>query len=248
MTHINKFITPEDILTPDLLSEGTVLLLDKPLGWSSFDALNRIKVKAKYAWGIPKLKIGHAGTLDPLATGLLVVCTGRMTKQIETLQARTKVYTGTMVLGAVTDSYDLETLPQPAGETDHIGIADIRQAALSLTGTQWQHPPVFSAIKKDGKRLYEHARAGRAVETQARQVRIDRFDITDYQPPVLSFEVVCGKGVYIRSMAHDLGSLLGCGAYLSSLRRTANGEMRVEDAWTVDGLIALMESNPRSGT
>lgn len=247
MTDI-KFSTPEDTLTPDLLSEGTVLLIDKPLGWSSFDALNRIKVKAKYVWGIPKLKIGHAGTLDPLATGLLVVCTGRMTKQIEGLQARTKVYTGTMVLGAVTDSYDLETAPRPSGEIGHILMDDIRQAALRLTGIQSQHPPIFSAIKKDGKRLYEHARAGRTVETQARQVQIDRFDIVDYQPPVLSFEVVCGKGVYIRSLAHDLGGLLGCGAHLSALRRTANGEMHVGDAWTVDGLIAHMEANPRLDT
>jgi len=218
------------VVTAEALLEGQVLLIDKPLGWSSFQAVNKVKWALKHQTGVSTFKIGHAGTLDPLATGLLVLCTGKMTKQIPRIQDAIKTYTGTIGLGATTPSYDLETKVVPFGPTDQLTELAIQLATRNFTGLIWQKPPVFSAIKKDGVRLYEHARAGASVHIEARQVEVFRFDITAFRGQEVDFEIVCSKGTYIRSLAHDLGQALGCGGHLKALRRTAIGDLHVAQA------------------
>ena len=189
-----------------------------------------------------KIKVGHAGTLDPLATGLLVICTGKMTKQINTFQGQEKEYTGTFVLGGTTPSYDLETEVNESFRTDHITEELIHKTTQQFIGLIDQFPPVFSAIKKDGKRLYEFARAGEDVEIKSRQVEITAFEITEIKDLELHFRVVCSKGTYIRSLANDFGKALNSGAHLSSLRRTRIGEFKVEDALTPEVFIANLPS------
>lgn len=210
---------------------GKILLIDKPLTWSSFQAVNKIKYTLKRKYNLPKsFKIGHAGTLDPLATGLLIICTGKFTKKIQELQGMIKEYTGTFYIGATTPSYDLETEVDKTFSTEHITDELIKETTQKFLGKIDQKPPVFSAIKKKGKRLYEHARAGEEVEIQSRKISIYEFEITRIALPEIDFRVVCSKGTYIRSLAYDFGKALNSGAYLSSLRRTKIGEFSVENA------------------
>ena len=209
---------------------GNILLIDKPLHWTSFQTVNKIRWVIKKHFGIKKIKVGHAGTLDPLATGLLVICTGKMTKQISTYQGQEKEYTGTITLGTTTPSYDLETEINKSYDTSHITEDLIYATTKQFTGRIEQYPPLFSAIKKDGKRLYEIARAGETVEINPRQVEIFAFDITEINGLTLKFRVVCSKGTYIRSLAHDFGKALKSGAHLSELRRTRIGEFTVDNA------------------
>jgi tRNA pseudouridine55 synthase len=217
-------MTAEDYL------EGQILLIDKPLKWSSFQAVNKLKYILKRKYNLPKkFKIGHAGTLDPLATGLLIVCTGKFTKRITDIQAQAKEYTGTITVGATTPSYDLETEVDAAFPTEHITSKLIQETAKQFLGEIDQKPPVFSAIKKDGKRLYEHARAGEEVEIAFRKTTIHEFEITRIALPEIDFRVKCSKGTYIRSLAFDFGNALNSGAHLSVLRRTKIGDFSVEN-------------------
>jgi tRNA pseudouridine55 synthase len=208
--------------------EGQVILIDKPLTWSSFQAVNKLKYILKRKYDLPKkFKIGHAGTLDPLATGLLIICTGKFTKKITEIQAQTKEYTGTITVGATTPSYDLETQIDATFPISHITEELIIATTKQFLGEINQKPPVFSAIKKEGKRLYEHARAGEEVEIEARKTSIYEFEITKINLPEISFRVQCSKGTYIRSLAFDFGKALNSGAYLSELRRTKIGDYAV---------------------
>jgi len=219
--------TAEDFLN------GQIILVDKPLKWSSFQAVNKLKYLLKHHYNLPKkFKIGHAGTLDPLATGLLIICTGKFTKTISDIQAQAKEYTGTFVVGATTPSYDLETEVDATFPTEHITEALILETTKQFIGEIDQKPPVFSAIKKDGKRLYEHARAGEEVEIASRKTKIHEFEITRIALPEIDFRVKCSKGTYIRSLAFDFGNALQSGAYLSVLRRTKIGDYSVENGST----------------
>lgn len=208
--------------------EGRVLLIDKPLRWTSFDAVRKIRNLIKIK------KVGHAGTLDPLATGLLIVCTGKFTKKINEYMAREKEYTGTFTLGATTPTYDLESEPENFQPTDHLREEEIKAATQPFIGEIMQIPPAHSAIKIEGKRVYELARQGREVKLEPRKLTITEFEITNIQMPVVSFRVVCSTGTYIRSLANDFGKTLGCGAYLSSLCRTRIGEFQLKEAITID--------------
>ncbi|MET7029876.1 tRNA pseudouridine(55) synthase TruB [Sediminicola luteus] len=219
-------MTKEDYL------QGQILLIDKPLTWTSFQAVNALKWAIRRKFELKKIKIGHAGTLDPLATGLLLVCTGKFTKRIIELQGQVKEYTGTITLGATTPSYDLETEVDNTYPTGHITEELIHQATEQFIGEIQQFPPVFSALKKDGKRLYEYAREGKEVEIQSRSVEILKFEISNIEMPNITFRVVCSKGTYIRSLANDFGKALDSGAHLSSLRRTKIGDFNVDNAVT----------------
>ncbi len=212
---------------------GQILLIDKPLKWSSFQAVNKLKYLLKNHYGLPKkFKIGHAGTLDPLATGLLIICTGKFTKTITEIQAQEKEYTGTITIGATTPSYDLETEINATFSTNHITKELILKTTKQFLGEIDQKPPVFSAIKKDGKRLYEHARAGEEVEIKARKTTIYEFEITRIDLPEIDFRIKCSKGTYIRSIAYDFGLALQSGGHLTALRRTKIGNYSVENAVT----------------
>lgn len=214
-------------------AEGQLLLVNKPYKWTSFDVVGKIRNAFKPL----KLKVGHAGTLDPLATGLLIICTGKMTKQIDNFQAEEKEYTGTMVLGSVTPTYDLESEPEQLYNTDHITPEQIYAACQQFTGDIQQYPPAHSAVKIDGERLYEKARRGEDVELRLRNVTITEFEITRIELPEIDFRVVCSKGTYIRSLVNDFGKALNNGAYLSRLRRTRSGSFAIEDAWEVMELV-----------
>jgi tRNA pseudouridine55 synthase len=217
-------------MTAEAILEGQILLIDKPLNWSSFQAVNKLKYILKRKYDLPKkFKIGHAGTLDPLATGLLIVCTGKFTKKITEIQGQAKEYTGTFTVGATTPSYDLETEINETFPTEHITEALIRETTKQFVGEIDQKPPVFSAIKKDGIRLYEHARAGEEVEILSRKITIHEFEITRIALPEIDFRVKCSKGTYIRSLAYDFGMALNSGGYLSALRRTKIGDYSVEN-------------------
>lgn len=228
--------TAEDYLS------GQVLLIDKPLHWTSFQAVNKLRWEIRRAFNIKKIKVGHAGTLDPLATGLLVICTGKMTKQIDTFQGQIKEYTGTFVLGSTTPSFDLETEIDQTYPTLHLTEQLIKNATSQFIGDINQYPPVFSAIKKDGKRLYEFARAGEDVEIKSRKVNISEFEITKIDGLNIDFRVVCSKGTYIRSLAHDFGKALNSGAHLSALRRTKIGNFNVIDALSPEKFIEQLPS------
>jgi tRNA pseudouridine55 synthase len=215
------------IMNPESpFASGRVLLIDKPLGWTSFDVVRKLRHLIRIK------KIGHAGTLDPLATGLLIVCTGKFTKRINEFMAQEKEYTGTITLGAVTPSYDLETEPVDHQDIGHIGTEQINEAILQFTGSILQVPPAHSAIKLNGKRVYEMARKGQAVVLEPRRITISAFELLRFEEGVLHFRVVCSTGTYIRSLANDLGQALGCGGYLSSLRRTRIGSFSVQEAQT----------------
>jgi tRNA pseudouridine55 synthase len=219
--------------TADDFLEGQILLIDKPLTWSSFQAVNKLKYLLKRRFDLPKkFKIGHAGTLDPLASGLLIVCTGKFTKKINEIQTQTKEYTGTIMVGATTPSYDLETEIDARFAFDHVSAELIQKTTQQFTGEIDQKPPVFSAIKKEGKRLYEHAREGSEVEISSRKTTIYAFEITRIELPEIDFRVQCSKGTYIRSLAFDFGKALQSGAHLTALRRTKIGDFDVKNAVT----------------
>ncbi len=210
--------------------EGQVLLIDKPLNWTSFQVVNKLRWHIKKTFKIKKIKVGHAGTLDPLATGLLIICTGKFTKKITEYQGQAKEYTGTITLGATTPSYDLETEINQTFPIKHIDEALINKTTELFIGEIDQKPPIFSAIKKDGKRLYELARQGKTTEIKSRKITIYQFGITKIDLPKIDFKITCSKGTYIRSIANDFGKALNSGGYLSSLRRTKIGDFNVENA------------------
>lgn len=212
------------------IQEGKVFLIDKPLDWTSFDVVNKVRWNIKKAYNLKKIKVGHAGTLDPKATGLLILCTGKFTKRIDEIQAESKVYTGIFKLGATTPTYDTESEENEKFPDKHISEELIHQAAKQFIGDIEQFPPIHSAIKVDGKRLYELARAGKEVEVQPRRISIYEFRISKIEMPFVEFKVHCGKGTYIRSLAYDFGKALNSGAYLTELRRTKIGDFSVDDA------------------
>lgn len=223
--------------TVEAFQNGQVLLIDKPLTWTSFQVVNKLRWEIKQKFNLKKIKVGHAGTLDPLATGLLILCTGKETKNIDTYQAQTKEYTGTFTIGATTPSYDLETEIDHTFPTAHLTDALIHKTTEQFTGEIQQKPPIFSAIKKDGKRLYELARKGETTEINTRKVSISEFEITNIELPHIDFRVVCSKGTYIRSLAFDFGKALNSGAHLTALRRTKIGNFLVKNAVTVEQFI-----------
>jgi len=219
------------LTTVEDFQNGQILLIDKPLNWTSFQAVNKIKYALINKVGLPKkFKIGHAGTLDPLASGLLLICTGKFTKKISELQGQAKEYTGTFFIGATTPSYDLETEIDETFPISHIDNELIHETVKQFLGEINQKPPIYSAIKKDGVRLYEHARAGEVVEIEFRKTTIHEFEITRITLPEIDFRVVCSKGTYIRSLAFDFGKALNSGAHLTALRRTKIGDYHVENA------------------
>jgi tRNA pseudouridine55 synthase len=222
------------LISPESFQEGQVVLIDKPLHWTSFQAVNKVKWSLKKHLDLKKIKVGHAGTLDPLATGLLIVCTGKFTKRISELQGMEKEYTGTFYIGATTPSFDLETEINQTYPTAHIDDTLVLETVNQFIGEIDQQPPVFSAIKKDGKRLYEHARKGEEVEIAFRKTTIHEFEITRIALPEIDFRVVCSKGTYIRSLANDFGKALGSGGHLTVLRRTKIGAYSVDGAITPD--------------
>jgi len=228
-------------MTSTNYTDGQIILIDKPLEWTSFQVVNKIRWLIRKQFGIKKIKVGHAGTLDPLASGLLILCTGKFTKQIDTYQAQEKEYTGTFTLGASTPSFDMETEIDKTFDLSTISEKDIFDTTHFFIGDIQQQPPIFSALKKDGKRMYEFARAGEQIEIPMRTVHISAFEITKVQLPEVSFRVVCSKGTYIRSLAHDFGKTLNNGAYLSSLRRTKIGKFSVESAISVEDFEAQLK-------
>jgi len=230
------------MLTLEDYQSGQVLLIDKPLNWTSFQVVNKLRYEIKQTFNLKKIKVGHAGTLDPLATGLLIICTGKMTKQIDTFQGQIKEYTGTFVLGSTTPSYDLETEINATFPTNHITNDLIYQSTAQFIGEIDQVPPVFSAIKKEGKRLYEFARAGEDVHIKSRKITINAFEITHINGLNIDFRIVCSKGTYIRSLAYDFGKALQSGAHLSALRRTKIGDFNVNNATTIDAFLKSLSS------
>ncbi|SDU25752.1 tRNA pseudouridine synthase B [Polaribacter sp. Hel1_33_78] len=221
--------------------KGQVLLIDKPLTWTSFQVVNKLRWEIKQRFNIKKIKVGHAGTLDPLATGLLIICTGKQTKEIHTYQNQVKEYTGTFTLGATTPSYDLETEIDKKFPTEHITEDLLKETTKQFIGDIQQKPPIFSAIKKDGKRLYELARKGETTEIKARIVKVLEFEITTINLPKVDFKVVCSKGTYIRSLASDFGNALNSGAHLSALRRTKIGDFSVDKSNSIEGFIKSLK-------
>lgn len=217
-------------LTATDFQEGQLLLIDKPREWTSFDAVKKVRFAIRKKFDLKKLKVGHAGTLDPLATGLLIICTGRFTKKIASLTLEDKVYTGTFTIGATTQSYDLESELENEVPTDHIKTEQIEAFAKKMIGKQDQVPPAFSAKKVDGKRAYESARKGKKIELKPHLIEIKTFETDCSNLPEIAFNIQCSKGTYIRSVARDLGEALGTGAYLSSLRRESIGTYKVDDA------------------
>jgi tRNA pseudouridine55 synthase len=231
----------EDPLPSQQFQDGSFLLVDKPAGWTSFDVVNKIRSALRYSLDLRKIKVGHAGTLDPMATGLLIVCTGKFTKKITDYQNLPKEYTGTLTLGATTPSYDAETEPDAEFPYQHITPEMLEEARHQFIGDLQQLPPVFSAIKVDGQPMYKKARAGQHVEVQARPVSIYQLEFTRVELPEIDFRVACSKGTYIRSLAYDLGKVLHSGAYLSALRRTKIGNYSVDEAWELEKLIDHIE-------
>lgn len=217
---------------------GELILVDKPLGWTSFDVVGKIRNSTR----IKKIKVGHAGTLDPLATGLLIICTGKLTKKVDEFLAEEKEYTGTISLGATTPSYDLETEINHTFPIEHITKEAILATAEKFIGEIEQVSPLYSALKIDGERAYHKARRGEEIKMKARKVQISAFEIINIEMPVVSFRIACSKGTYIRSIAHDFGKLLSSGSHLSSLRRTKSGKFNIEDAWVLEDLINKIKS------
>ena len=221
--------------------DGQLLLIDKPLKWTSFQVVNKLRWHIRQAYDLKKIKVGHAGTLDPLATGLLIICTGKMTKQINTFQEQIKTYTGTLELGSTTPSYDLETEIDHRFTTDHITNNIIYETINEFRGEIDQFPPVFSALKKEGKRLYEFARAGEEIKIDSRKVTIQNFEILAIKDTTVDFSITCSKGTYIRSLVHDFGKTLDSGAHLTALRRTKIGAFNVGKAVSVEEFISSLK-------
>jgi len=231
---LSKKLTLESVL------EGQVLLFDKPLNWTSFQVVNKVRWLLKKKFNLKNIKVGHAGTLDPLATGLLILCTGKMTKKISEYQGMPKTYTGCFLLGATTSSYDLETPIDQQFDTNSIIAEQIEKVRKQFLGVQQQYPPIFSALKQQGTRLYELARKGEEVKTQAREITLYSFDLESVDFPTLHFRVQCSKGTYIRSLANDFGKALNNGAHLTQLRRTAIGTYTVENAISLEDFEVLL--------
>ncbi len=226
----------------DELVSGALLLVDKPQGWTSFDAVNKIKNLVRRKYNLKKFKIGHSGTLDPMATGLLVVCTGAWTKKLHHLQGLDKKYSGEITLGVETDTYDAEGKVVFTKEVPALTIENLNTLIQKFIGDIQQLPPAYSAIKKDGKPLYELARAGKEVKLEPRNVTVHSIRIIEYDAPKITLEVHSGSGFYVRSLAHDIGVMLGCGAHLSSLRRTSIGEYSLEEALSVDEITTKLSN------
>ncbi|WP_437919773.1 tRNA pseudouridine(55) synthase TruB [Sphingobacterium sp. LRF_L2] len=231
--------TEEKHTAPFRFAEGAVLLIDKPLEWTSFDVVGKLRNAMKPE----KIKVGHAGTLDPLATGLLIICTGKFTKRIDEFQAQEKEYTGKITIGATTPSFDLETAIDAVFDYSHVTPELIYSTAERFLGEQEQYPPAHSAIKINGERVYEKARRGEEVELKSRKVTITCFEIVKIELPDVHFKIGCSKGTYIRSIASDFGKALGIGAHLSALRRTKSGDFHVDDAWNLQDLVEKIKLN-----
>ena len=229
------------IFTLQSVTEGELLLIDKPLKWTSFQVVNKIRWALKRKFNIKKLKVGHAGTLDPLASGLLIICTGKMTKKISEFQDLDKTYIGTITLGATTPSFDLETPINKRFPLKNLNKEKIIEAKKKFIGPINQYPPIFSAIKKKGKRLYEFARIGKKIEIQSRKVVIYNFEFSKINLPDLNFKLKCSKGTYIRSLANDFGKSIDSGGYLSSLRRTAVGSFKIKNAIQLQEFIEKLK-------
>jgi tRNA pseudouridine55 synthase len=242
MISTNNFESIEEFV------KGTVLLIDKPLGWTSFDVLNKVKGFMRHNITIPpnehghaqRFKIGHAGTLDPLATGLLVICTGALTKHIDSLHAGRKEYTGSITFGQITPSFDLETTPEGDFATTHLNRQALEACAQSMVGEQMQRPPAYSAKQIDGQRAYKAARRGEKVEIPSVKITIEEFRITDFIMPEAHFHITCSKGTYIRTIANDIGLQMGSGSYLSALRRVASHPFHIDQAMSVDELLGRL--------
>lgn len=218
----------------DDIQDGKMLLVDKPLTWTSFDVVKYIRKSLVSKFKIKRIKVGHAGTLDPLATGLLIICIGKQTKQISIYQNLTKTYTGKFKLGETTPSYDAETEVNKTFNYDHIKENDIINLSQKFTGKLMQKPPIFSALKKNGKRMYEYARENKKIEIQEREINIYEFEIIKFTDPYIEFKITCSKGTYIRSIANDFGKKLNSGSYLSELRRINIGEFSVLNALQIE--------------
>lgn len=232
----------EDPFPSRRIIDGACILVDKPQDWTSFDVVNKIRSEIKFHLGIKKIKVGHAGTLDPMATGLLIICTGKFTKKLAEYQGLPKEYTGTIRLGATTPSYDAETEPDAFFPVDHITPEKLEIARQSFLGDLEQYPPMYSAIKVDGQPLYKKARKGITVEVKPRPVTIYDFEILQVNMPYVDFRVRCSKGTYIRSLAHDFGQALESGGYLTALRRTKVGKFDIQKAWNLEALVDHIES------
>jgi tRNA pseudouridine55 synthase len=217
--------------------EGEVLFVAKPLEWTSFNLVSKVRWNLQRTLKIKKLKVGHAGTLDPLATGVMIICTGKSTKQIDTYQYQTKEYIATLKLGATTPSFDLELAVDATYPTEHITRELVDLAIPRFLGEIWQVPPAYSAVKVDGKRAYDYAREGKEVELKSKVLVIDEIEVLDFSLPILKIRVVCSKGTYIRALARDIGLALNSGAHLIALERTRIGDVRIEDCWQIDDLI-----------
>jgi len=222
--------------------EGEVFFVDKPLHWTSFNVVDRLRWKIKKTAKIKKIKVGHAGTLDPEATGVMIICTGKATKQIDNYQAQTKEYIAELKLGETTPSFDLELPVDTIYPTEHISRELIDSVLLSFVGEIDQVPPVFSAVKVDGKRAYQYARNGEEVELKSKKLVIDELEILNFSMPLLTLRIVCSKGTYIRALARDIGYALGSGAHLTALQRTRIGEVKIEDCWKLDDLLLHLEN------
>ncbi|MGZ2368977.1 tRNA pseudouridine(55) synthase TruB [Ancylomarina sp. YFZ004] len=231
-----KFEVDQDFQT------GSFILLNKPYKWTSFDLVNKVKFKIKHKYDLKKIKVGHAGTLDPLATGLMIVCTGKYTKQIDTYQAQVKEYIATIKLGSTTPSFDLETEIDETFPTEHIDSALIDETLKGFLGEIRQRPPAYSAIKIDGKRAYEYARKGQEVEIKEKILVIDEIEVLSFEADVLKIRVVCSKGTYIRALARDIGSRLNSGAHLIALERTRIGEYKTEQALEIEDFISYLDN------
>lgn len=223
--------------------EGEVLYVNKPLHWTSFNLVSKLRWKLQKTLKMKKLKVGHAGTLDPLATGVMIICTGKSTKLIESFQYQTKEYIATLELGATTPSFDLELPVDATFPTEHITRELVDEVIPRFTGEIWQVPPVYSAVKVDGKRAYDYARDGQEVELKAKLLVIDEIEVLNFTLPVLKIRVVCSKGTYIRALARDIGTALGSGAHLTGLERTRIGEVRLENCWEIEALVNHVEQD-----
>ena len=226
--------------------EGEVLHVAKPLTWTSFNLVSKVRWKLQKTLKMKKLKVGHAGTLDPLATGVMIICTGKSTKLIESFQYQTKEYIATLELGATTPSFDLELPVDATYPTEHITRRLVDEVIPRFLGEIWQVPPAYSAVKVDGKRAYDYAREGQEVELKPKLLVIDEIEILDFALPMLKIRVVCSKGTYIRALARDIGLALGSGAHLTALERTRIGDIRLEDCWQIDDLVGFLDKEARA--
>ena len=243
LRHMNPWPV-HNFQTWENFQEGQVLLIDKPREWTSFDVVNKIRYALRRGGGFRKIKVGHAGTLDPLATGVLVICTGKMTKRINELSAQDKAYDGQITFGSVTESHDLETAIQAVSDPKNLTLQNLKTATAGLTGKIQQMPPMYSAKKVNGQKAYLAARKGKNIALRSAEVTVHRFDITNWSCPIMDFNISCSKGTYIRSLARDIGDVTQVGAHLSLLRRTASGDFRLEDCWSIKELTDRLEGLP----